>query len=67
VDYRKEYEGKTQAELKKLRTKLLIEQSEAIGIFSVGRKKELQARLEIVEELLERTEGAPDGASVKEG
>lgn len=56
VDYRKDYEGKTTAELKKIRTKLLIEHSEVMGIFSFSRKKELEQRIAAVEELMNSQE-----------
>jgi len=58
TDYRKEYAEKSPAELKKLKTRLLIEESEAIGIFSLAKKKELRSRLEIVEELLDKEKEA---------
>lgn|GEM_PF-5794946 len=51
-----DYEGKTAAELKKIRVRLLIERSEVMGIFSLRRKKELEQRIAAVEELLESQE-----------
>jgi len=56
ADYRMDYEGKTAAELKKIRVRLLIERSEVMGIFSLRRKKELEQRIAAVEELLESQE-----------